>query len=81
MQISPISNATPIRKVSFGNDLTERQQRIVSNFSYHLDANSQRTNLKENALVIQNQNETIIDQNEKIINQGARILRALSYLA
>ena len=81
MQISQITNATPIRKVSFGNDLTERQHLIIAKFERFLDSSSQRTSLKKDTLVIQNQNETIIRQNEKIINQNDRILRALSYLA
>ena len=81
MQISQITNATPIRKVSFGNYLTESQQEMVDKYRCFFDANLQRTKLKEDSFIIQNQNETIIRQNEKIINQNDRILRALSYLA
>lgn len=81
MQIPSITNATPIRKVSFGNDLTESQKYTLRHFSKFLDENTQRTHLKQDSFIIQNQNKTIIEQNEKIINQGERILRALSYLA
>ena len=81
MQISQITNATPIRKVSFGNELTMAQHQQLRRFYDYLDAPSQRKSLKGDALLIQNQNKTIIEQNEKIIHQGNRILRALSCLA
>ena len=80
MHISPITNATPTRKVSFGTDLTLYQHQQLGRFRCW-DAASQRESSTEDSFKIQNENKTIIEQNEKIINQGARILRALSYLA
>jgi len=80
MQISQTINATPIRKVSFGTDLTLYQHQQLGRFRCW-DAASQRESLKEDSSKIQNENKTIIEQNEKIICQGDRILRALSCLA
>ena len=80
MNISTLTHSTPIRKVSFGTDLTMYQHQQLGRFRCW-DAASQRESLKEDSFKIQNENKTIIEQNEKIINQNDRILRALSYLA
>lgn len=80
MNISTVTHSTPIKKVSFGTDLTLYQHQQLGRFRCW-DAASQRESLKEDSFKIQNENKTIIEQNEKIINQGNRILRALSCLA
>lgn len=72
--LSIATNCCPTRKPAFGNDLSELQQCTLKQFARFLDENTQRTQLKRDAFIIQN-------QNEKVIKQNNAILEALTLLA
>ena len=80
MKIMPISTNAHKNRPVFSADLTNTQESEVKRFAQKLE-NQQLTELKTDALIIQNQNKEIMKQNRYVLKTLLYLAESLRYSA